>query len=241
MQELDKDITIKNSASSGLAWPYFKEQKAFSSSSLTSILKEIEYGDKQIPKFVLLRAANNGKIFHQTIQDFLEKGDEETYNSTDVSLKTLAKIRETIAFFKAKEFQNFIGSEKLHYCFHKGNFFASYVDLEFENFIIELKTNNVIIDESQISVLVFKIQMLIQHLCTGKDIYLLWSTGEGAFFSKFEENQDLYEILEILVNIANNKDIYSLEAKREIIRRLLMMYADGPSSARLLPTKKVFE
>lgn len=238
MQQLDKDIIIKNSPTSGLAWPYFQEQKAFSSSSLTSILKEIEYGDKQIPKFVLLRAANNGKIFHQTIQDFLESGDESSYLSMEISAKTLAKITETIAFFKANNFKNFIGSEKLHYCFYEGNFFASYVDLEFDTFIIELKTNNVIIDESQISVLVFKIQMLIQYLCTRKDIYLLWSTGEGAFFSKFEENRDLYEILDILVNIANNKDIYSMEAKREIVKRLLAMYADGPSSKRLLPNNK---
>jgi hypothetical protein len=120
-----------------------------------------------------MRAANNGKIFHETIQRFVETGDDETYLSLKISPKTLEKIKESIDFFKKNKFENFLGSEKLHYCFYEENFLGSYIDLEFDNFAIELKTNNVIIDKSPISVLIFKIQMLIQYLCTKKDIYLL--------------------------------------------------------------------
>jgi hypothetical protein len=238
MKKLEKEIVIKNSTTNGLPWPYYQDQKALSASSLTSILKEIEYGDKKIPKFVLLRAANNGKIFHQIIQDFLQNGDEKSYLSNEITSKTLIKIKESIEFFKKKNFKNFIGSEKLHYCFFEGNLFASYVDLEFDKFIIELKTNNIIADESPISVLVFKIQMLIQYLCTNKDIYLLWSTGEGVFLNKFENNQELYEILKILIGISNNKDIYSFETKKEIVRKLLIIYSSGTSAKKLLLNRK---
>jgi hypothetical protein len=144
-----------------------------SSSTLTRILKEIEYGDKQIPEFILKIAANNGKIFHETIQTFLETGNDESYLSSKISAKTLEKIKESLLFFKENKFDKFLGSEKLHHCFHNGEFFGSYIDLEFEDFAIELKTNNVIINESPISILVFRIQLLIQYLCTKKQIYLL--------------------------------------------------------------------
>ncbi|WNE41352.1 MAG: hypothetical protein AM1032_000092 [Mycoplasmataceae bacterium] len=234
MEYHKKEVIIKVSETSGLLWPYHQDKKALSSSTLTTILKEIEYGDKQIPKFVLMKAANNGKIFHETIQNFLVNGDEESYLSLKISPKTLEKIKESLIFFKEKDFKNFLGIEKLHYCFYEENFFGSYVDLEFDDFIIELKTNNVIIDQSPISVLIFKIQLLIQHLCTKKDIYLLWSTGQGVFFNKFDKSEELLEILKILVNIVDNKDIYSFEVKREIIKRLLEVYSKGTSNKRFL-------
>lgn len=234
MEDHKKEVTIKISETSGLLWPYYQDKKAISSSNLTTILKEIEYGDKQIPKFVLMKAANNGKIFHETIQNFFLNGDEESYLSSKISPKTLEKIKESLIFFKEKDFKNFLGSEKLHYCFYEENFFGSYVDLEFDNFIIELKTNNTIIDQSPISVLIFKIQLLIQYLCTKKDIYLLWSTGQGVFFNKFEKSEELLEILKILVNIVDNKDIYSFEVKKEIIKKLLEVYSKGTSNKRFL-------
>ncbi len=144
-----------------------------SASTLTSILKQIEYENKQIPQSVLIRAANNGKIFHRSIQCFLENGDEQTFSSQNLSAKTLTKIGETINFFKKNHFGKFIGSEKLYHSFYKESLFASYVDLEFENCVIELKTNNVIVDQSPMSVLAFKVQLLIQKICTKKNVYLL--------------------------------------------------------------------
>jgi hypothetical protein len=39
-------------------------------------LKQIEYGDLQIPDFVLQIAAQNGKLFHQIIQEFIQKGSD---------------------------------------------------------------------------------------------------------------------------------------------------------------------
>jgi hypothetical protein len=71
------------------------------------------------------------------------------------------------------KFDNFLGSEKLHYEFYKGELLAAYVDLEFQNYIVELKTNNIKANQSSLSLLVFEIQLLIQHLCTKKNIYLL--------------------------------------------------------------------
>lgn len=234
MQEREKDIKILMSPDSGLLWPYYKDQKALSSSTLTRILKEIEYGDKQIPDFILQIAANNGKIFHQTIQSFLETGDDKSYLSSKISPKTLEKIKESLVFFKEKKFDKFLGSEKLHHCFYNEDFFGSYIDLEFEDFAIELKTNNIVIDKSPMSMLAFRIQLLIQYLCTKKQIYLLWSTGNGVFFNKFEAKKELFEILEILINIVKNKDIYSFEVKKNIIENLLEAYSDGESLQRLL-------
>lgn len=235
----EKEIKIKISSPSGLLWPYFNNEKALSASALTKILKEIEYENKQIPHFVLMKAAENGKIFHQTIQKYLETGDEESYLSLPISLKTLDKIKESLFFFKEKKFPKFLGSERLHHCFYENSFFGSYIDLEFEDFVIELKTNNVIIDQSPISNLIFKIQMLIQQLCTGKDIYLLWSTGKGVYFNKFEKSEEILKILRILISISKNKEMYSLEVKKEMIEKLLKAYAEKVCSKSLLINHKI--
>jgi hypothetical protein len=158
----------------GVLWPHYKKKKAWSANALTRILKEIEYGDKGIPEHVLQRAAENGKIFHRTIQNFVQTR-QENFAPTN-SLNVNKKIKETINFLKSEKllnFSHFLGSEKLHYAFHENELLATYIDLEFEDYIIELKTNNAIINESPISLLVFEVQLLIQHLCTGKKIYLL--------------------------------------------------------------------
>jgi len=44
----------------------------------------------------------------------------------------------------------------------------------------------------------------------------------------------LFEILEILIKIVKNKDIYSFEVKKNIIENLLEAYSDGESLQRLL-------
>jgi hypothetical protein len=86
------------------------------------------------------------------------------------------KVRETINFLKKSktlEFDGFLGKEKLHYVFYKGELLATYLDLEFQDYIIELKTSNIKANDSPLALLIFEIQLLIQYLCTGKNIYLL--------------------------------------------------------------------
>lgn len=230
MEENHNHIIVKKVSTRGnnLPWPYFEDKKAISSSSLTDILKEIEYQDKQIPRFIILKAAENGKMFHKAIQNFFEKGDEEWKKCFEsASKKVKEKIEESIDFFKEKCFKGFLGSEVLYHKFYKENFFATYVDLDFKDFIIELKTNNIIINNSRISILVFRIQLLIQKICTNKEIYLLWSTGNGVFFEKFEDNDKLFEILIILIDILENKDIYSFETKKLIIERIIITYSNS--------------
>ncbi|CAG8730746.1 10471_t:CDS:1, partial [Racocetra persica] len=63
--------------------------------------------------------------------------------------------------------------EKLHHVFYKDELLATYVDLEFQDYIIELKTSNIKANDSPLALLIFEIQLLIQYLCTGKNIYLL--------------------------------------------------------------------
>jgi hypothetical protein len=161
----------------GLLWPHYKEKKALSANTLTKILREIEY--KEIPEHILLRAAQRGKSFHKTVQEFVQTGTYPAF--VDLAEKDIInnldrKVHETINFLKKKnplELGHFLGSEKLHYVFYKGELLATYLDLEFQDHIIELKTNNVKINESPLALLIFEIQLLIQHLCTGKNIYLL--------------------------------------------------------------------
>jgi hypothetical protein len=68
----------------------------------------------------------------------------------------------------------FVDSERLHYTFHKGILIATYTDLEFEDYVVELKTNNIKMHESPLTLLTFQIQLLIQYLCTKKkkEVYL---------------------------------------------------------------------
>lgn len=229
-QEQKEEKVVKFSRKGGIIWPYFEEKKALSSSSLTDILKEIEYQDKKIPKFVLLKAAENGKIFHKAIQNFLEKNDEKWYKSFFLSRKTVEKIEETISFFKSNKFEGFLSSEVLYHTFYEGEFFASYVDLDFKDFVIELKTNNTVINESKISVLVFRIQLLVQSICTRKKIHLLWSTGVGVYFEEFRAEQEIIEVLKVLINIVKNKETYSFEAKKEMIEKVLTVYSEATKS-----------
>src|SRR5437763_11493389 len=79
------------------------------------------------------------------------------------------RVHETINFLKKKtplKPSNFMGSEKLHYVFYKDELLATYVDLEFKDHIIELKTSNIKSNNSPLALLIFEIQLLIQYLCT---------------------------------------------------------------------------
>lgn len=214
----------------GLLWPYYQEEKAWSASSLTEILKQIEYGDLQIPEFVLQIAARNGKLFHQIIQEFVQKGpDSPTPTDWKVSEKVRQKLHETINFIEQnRQILNshcFLGSERLHHTFYKGVLIATYIDLEFEDYIVELKTNNIKMHESPLTLLTFQIQLLIQHLCTKKEVYLLWSTGNGVIFHQFQVSDSLLKVLDTLIDLVKKRDDYSLERKREIVEKILLDYS----------------
>src|ERR1700748_150956 len=161
----------------GLLCPHYQEKKALSANTLTKILREIEY--KEIPQFILLKAAQRGKSFHKTIQEFVATGTYPTF--VDMVAKTNLsnldqKVYETINFLKkgnSLEISPFLGSEKLHYAFYKGELLGTYLDLEFQDYIVELKTNSLKVNDSPLALLIFEMQLLIQHLCTGKNTYLL--------------------------------------------------------------------
>src|SRR5438270_34483 len=167
----------------GRLWPYHGGKKALSASTLTKFLREIEY--QEIPQYILLRAAERGKNFHDIIQEFVQSGNHPPFvDLVEVNkLNKLDKrVHETVNFLKKNKslkLGRFMGSEKLHYVFYKDELLATYVDLEFNDYIIELKTSNIKANESPLALLIFEIQLLIQYLCTGKNVYLLWSTGEG--------------------------------------------------------------
>lgn len=210
---------------SGLLWPHYQTKKAWSANTLTKILKEMEYGE--IPPHILQRAAQNGKLFHQIVQEFFQRGTHPSFVDL-VTIETLSKvetkIHETINFLKKRKLSSFYGSEKLHYVFHKGELLAAYVDLEFQDYIIELKTSNFRANESPIARLIFEIQLLIQNLCTGKDIYLLWSTGQGVIFKKFEASDKLLKILDILISLVQRENDYPPSTKKAIIQEIVNSY-----------------
>src|SRR3954469_18265183 len=113
---------------SGRLWPYHGGKKALSASTLTRILREIEY--KEIPEYILLRAAERGKNFHDIIQKFVEDGNHPPFvDLIEISkLSNLDKrVHETINFWKKNKplkLGNFMGSEKLHYVFYKDELLA---------------------------------------------------------------------------------------------------------------------
>ena len=187
---MEPKIELKENAN-GLLWPYYQGQKAWSPSSLVEILKKIEYADKKIPEHILLIAAKNGKLFHQAIQDFFQTGLAPSHSTNlKMNLKTLNKLQKTFSFLEknAQLLNNrcFVDAERLHYAFYKDVLVATYVDLEFDDFVVELKTNNIKMHESPLTLLSFQIQLLIQHHCTKKDVYLLWSTEDRVIFHKFQ-------------------------------------------------------
>ena len=222
---MEKKVTFKIN-SGGLKWPYYRGEKAWSPSSLVEILKLIEYEDKQIPEIILQKAAQRGKIFHQAIQEFVQTG--KASHSKD-SPSICQKIQETIGFLQTRKTsffqkQSFLASEKLHYTFHKNILIATYVDLEFSNCVIELKANNIKMYQSPLTLLAFQIQLLIQHLCTQKAVYLLWSTGQGVIFHRFKISPELLEILDILIDIGKKKDTYTPTKKRAMVEKILLSY-----------------
>ncbi|RHZ37190.1 hypothetical protein [endosymbiont GvMRE of Glomus versiforme] len=210
----------------GLLWPYYQGKKAWSPSSLIEILKLIEYGDKQIPEYVLRKAADNGKLFHQIIQKFVQTGNSPTQKV--ISLSVQKKLKETICFLEQNKknlgSKRFLRSEKLHHTFYKEVLIATYVDLEFDDCIVELKTNNIKMHESPLTLLAFQIQLLIQHLCTKKEVYLLWSTGDGVIFHRFQASPSLFKILDLLIDLVKKKDTYTLKEKRAIVEKILLDY-----------------
>ncbi|WNE40301.1 MAG: hypothetical protein GBAus27B_000368 [Mycoplasmataceae bacterium] len=213
----------------GRLWPYHGGKKALSASTLTKILREIEY--EEIPSFILLRAAERGKNFHDAIQEFVENGNHPAF--VDLSefkkLNNLERrIHETVNFLKKNkslDLGRFLGSEKLHYVFYKDELLATYVDLEFHDYIIELKTSNIKSSKSPLALLIFEIQLLIQYLCTGKNIYLLWSTGEGIIFNEFQITPNSLKVLDMLMELLQNGESYSLQMKKAIIKEVLNNYS----------------
>jgi hypothetical protein len=186
---------LKTGRDTGRLWPHYKERKALSANTLTKILREIEYGE--IPAYILIKAAERGKNFHEIVQGFVQTGKYPAFVDL-IEKKTLSildkKVHETISFLKKSkklELGSFLGSEKLHYVFYKGELLATYVDLEFHDYIVELKSNSAKVNKltfgqdkvcldsfdklfnSPFALLIFEVQLLIQYLCTGKSIYLL--------------------------------------------------------------------
>lgn len=213
-------LTLEN----GIIWPYCDEKKALSFSSLTKILRDIFY--EEIPKIILLKAAERGKIFHGIIQDFIENNKYPDFEKLKISNDLNLKIKETIDFLDKKKIKDkLVGSEILRYTFYKNNLIATYIDLEFNNSIIELKTNSYRMKDNKLSKLLFKIQLLIQYLCTlrEKNLFLLWSTGKGVIFKKFRPSENLFKILDILIDLFINKEKYSLDFKRKIIENLILI------------------
>ena len=140
-------------------------------------MREIEY--KEIPEYILLRAKIRGTKFHDVIQEFVQNGNYPPFvDLIEIDkLSSLEKrVHETINFLKKKnslKIGNFLSSEKLHYVFYKDELLATYVDLEFHDYIVELKSSNIKSNKSPLALLIFEIQLLIQYLCTGKNVYLL--------------------------------------------------------------------
>jgi hypothetical protein len=220
----------------GLLWPYHNNKKALSANYLTKLLKEDLY--KEIPQFVLMRAAQNGKNFHQAVQDFLKSNIEPSFinKSKDKSLsKVETKIIETINFLREEKISGVNEIEKLYYVFHKGELLASYVDLVFDDYIIELKSSNFRGVENPLTLLIFEIQLLIQTLCTKKKVYLLWSTGEGVIFEKFQLSDKLLKILDILIDFSQGSLDLVDKDKQNIIDEITNLY-----SPNRVFTKKVF-
>jgi len=213
----------------GRLWPYHGDKKALSASTLTKILREIEY--EEIPEYILLKAAERGKNFHDIIQEFAQNGKHPSFvDLIEVNrLNKLDKrIHETINFLKKNKslkLDRFMGSEKLHYVFYKDELLATYVDLEFHDYIIELKTSNIKANKSPLALLIFEIQLLIQYLCTGKNVYLLWSTGEGVIFDEFQITPHALKILDMLMELVKNGDGYSPQMKKAIIQKILSSYS----------------
>ena len=102
------------------------------------------------------------------------------------------------------------------FLFYKGFFLATYLDLEFEDFIIELKTNNKKAKDSIITLLTFEIQLLIQYLCTNKKIFLFWITDDGIFFDEFRITKGLFDLLDMLIKFNVESDKFSSLKERDL-------------------------
>jgi hypothetical protein len=76
------------------------------------------------------------------------------------------------------------------------------------------------LDEESFTFLTFEVQLLIQFLCTGKKINLLWSTGEGVIFREYKISTHSLKILDALIDLHNNSDSYTPEQKRIILKKL---------------------
>ena len=70
----------------GILWPHYKQKKALSANTLTKVLKEIEY--QEIPEYILLKAAERGKNFHDIIQEFVQSGNHPLF----VDLEEITKF-----------------------------------------------------------------------------------------------------------------------------------------------------
>jgi len=217
------------------------------------------------PLFVDLKEVNSLKKLEQklceTINFLKEKNSlelkrkhEELMNILDACQKEpqsperdekIDRIKKDIAELE-KEIENpvpfknnFLGKEKLHYTFYKDELLATYVDLEFSDYIIELKSNSIKVKGvdttntswevlstslSPVGLLIFEVQLIIQALCTGKDIYLLWSTGQGVIYSRFELSDYSLKILDMLIDLVKNEETYSLPVKKSIIQGIVNQY-----------------
>jgi predicted nucleotidyltransferase len=52
----------------------------------------------------------------------------------------------------------------------------------------------------------------------------LWSTGQGVVFNKFELSDYSLKVLDILIDLVRNDDIYSPDVKKIIIKEMMSNY-----------------
>jgi hypothetical protein len=69
-----------------------------------------------------------------------------------------------------------------------------------------------------------EIQMIVQKICTGKDVYLLWSTGEGVIFEKLKTSDLSLKSLSSLVEFKLNEEKLSEEEKKNRMKEIIGLF-----------------
>nr|CAG8433650.1 12612_t:CDS:10 [Entrophospora candida] len=186
-------------------------KKALSASTLTKFLREEEF--KEIPKYILLKAAERGKIFHKAVQDFIRTGKHPLFVDSEVVdklSKVEQKIHETINFLKKNDplkLNGFLGNEKLHYVFYKGELLATYLDLEFHDYIVELKTR-VVLNHFQVSDYSLKILDVLIEFARNNDSYSpAIKKADGICLGEYEKQNVGKKREEVTELDINNKEL----------------------------------
>lgn len=205
---------------------YFNDVPLLSANTLLKPLKNLLYGNKDIPKRVLEMASIKGQEVENGVNMYLKTNNIGRSIGQSYNHSTQMIIKYTAFFMKYRKKWEMISHNEMVY----NNKFMAYLDFVIKDeqlgiINVETKTNN----NNPLTEILFGIQCYIQTLITGRPTWLLWtqkvkeSSKPKIIFKQVSNHPIIKDIFKYLINMHQDKSLGE-EDLRNFLKELDIAY-----------------